>query len=817
MLKAAYTLYFTSLITIAFWGDLNPPWSQAVFQSVTGLSLLFLMLHYRGSGQSMISVPGLLPLLLLLFWYAIQLVPLPVSFVSLVSPVTAEFFKPLLMLAPDTKFINISLQPYTTAYQVLRFTSFVLFYILTVQILRERKVFEKAVWGSLIACSLACFIGILLYFTDNSRLLWIKPLLQDKQNFGSFNYHGQFAAYVALILPLALFMMHNYQPKSYLRKSVRDMIAIYFNHWHRNRYLVLILMVVVMFAGLLLSGSRGGIVCGIISLFIILRLARKMLRLSFSLPTLIVFFVLSVFSLGSVGLITPNQRFDRAIEADVGTFNVRTALWETGIRMALDFPMTGSGAGTFPVLYPAYIKEPGDIAIYAHYAHNDYLETLVDGGLVAAALCLWFFFSYFSSTARNINKLRDRLLLHLYYGSLAGVISLLLHRLIDFHFKLSIIVGLYFVFMLGVHAASTHNTARVVQKGAPPAKASSIHTLAVGCVALMFLTVSVIFNVGSLMAPADYFNSINHSSGMTEIEVKGILKSAQQGVRFNPLEYAHHAAMAVSTEHLGDNDQARKSYAESMRLNPTNDMILSWIGLFLEKNGEHDLAGQFYELAINRNPAFYGHHLILADWLNDNNLKINAHTAQRRTLHLTPQIYKTFLPVLRKKYQISFEEMQRILPDRVIPHLAYAGLLASEGHILEAERAYTRALIFVSNEDSISPSFYLEPYHFYLKQGEFEKATGVLLQAVQRLPNDYVLHMALGEVLSRQQMNRRAMEHYKKALRVRPNDKAALAKIEAITSLRSSPCSTVIGIFSFKNVHKYLVSHSEDAVFAQLS
>jgi hypothetical protein len=32
-----------------------------------------------------------------------------------------------------------------------------------------------------------------------------------------------------------------------------------------------------------------------------------------------------------------------------------------------------------------------------------------------------------------------------------------------------------------------------------------------------------------------------------------------------------------------------------------------------------------------------------------------------------------------------------------------------------------------------------------------------------------------------------------------------------------SPCSTVIGIFSFKNVHKYLVSHSEDAVFAQLS
>ena len=40
---------------------------------------------------------------------------------------------------------------------------------------------------------------------------------------------------------------------------------------------------------------------------------------------------------------------------------------------------------------------------------------------------------------------------------------------------------------------------------------------------------------------------------------------------------------------------------------------------------------------------------------------------------------------------------------------------------------------------------------------------------------------------------------------------------ETLNSSYDHPCSTVIGIFSFKNVRKYLVSHSEDAVFAQLS
>ena len=59
----------------------------------------------------------------------------------------------------------------------------------------------------------------------------------------------------------------------------------------------------------------------------------------------------------------------------------------------------------------------------------------------------------------------------------------------------------------------------------------------------------------------------------------------------------------------------------------------------------------------------------LALLLYNSNRQREIHAAQRSALQLYPQI-STFLDVFRKRYQISLEQMQKILPDKVVSNLA---------------------------------------------------------------------------------------------------------------------------------------------------
>jgi tetratricopeptide (TPR) repeat protein len=66
----------------------------------------------------------------------------------------------------------------------------------------------------------------------------------------------------------------------------------------------------------------------------------------------------------------------------------RLPVWQRVLPTARDFPVWGSGYGTFPYVEPLS-REPGDAPeIVNDHAHNDYLEMLLEGGAVGAAMAL---------------------------------------------------------------------------------------------------------------------------------------------------------------------------------------------------------------------------------------------------------------------------------------------------------------------------------------------------------------------------------------------------------------------------------------------
>jgi O-antigen ligase len=72
------------------------------------------------------------------------------------------------------------------------------------------------------------------------------------------------------------------------------------------------------------------------------------------------------------------RRFEQSI-AQSQEGRGRMAIWRDSIRLAADFPLTGTGAGTFGKAINVYqTAEPG----YAiDQAHNHYLQLMAEGGL----------------------------------------------------------------------------------------------------------------------------------------------------------------------------------------------------------------------------------------------------------------------------------------------------------------------------------------------------------------------------------------------------------------------------------------------------
>jgi tetratricopeptide (TPR) repeat protein len=100
--------------------------------------------------------------------------------------------------------------------------------------------------------------------------------------------------------------------------------------------------------------------------------------------------------------------------------------------MAAQFPLTGVGFGAFGEVFPRYLH-PGQYARWEQ-VHNDYLQVLIDGGIVAAGLLVWLIAAYLRPAVRRIRVAgrpsRRRL------GLLVGLFALALHGIVDFNHQI---------------------------------------------------------------------------------------------------------------------------------------------------------------------------------------------------------------------------------------------------------------------------------------------------------------------------------------------------------------------------------------------
>lgn len=187
------------------------------------------------------------------------------------------------------------------------------------------------------------------------------PQLSTEYMFGPFLYVNQYAAFVELILPLAIFGALTRQ---------------------RGRVLFT-LATAVLFGSVLYSGSRGGAGLTLLEMVIVPLVVARRQRLT-SRHLLSTGAVLLVALLWVAVVAGPDMLVSKLSKGDA--LAGRSEFTRASVAMIQDRPLSGFGLGNWATVYPGYAAL--DDGKFVNQAHNDWAQWTAEGGIPMLILML---------------------------------------------------------------------------------------------------------------------------------------------------------------------------------------------------------------------------------------------------------------------------------------------------------------------------------------------------------------------------------------------------------------------------------------------
>jgi len=153
---------------------------------------------------------------------------------------------------------------------------------------------------------------------------------------------------------------------------------------------------------------------------------------------------------GSEPLLRRFEETGRALDA--GEAYSRAQLWKDTIAIVADFPLAGSGLGSYYGVYMPYSSvSTGTLPIHAH---SDWLQVAAEAGLPGLALMLTALMAYLLTERRLLRPtLTARTERPLRAGAVAGVLAMALHAAGEFPLRLPLL-ALIFAVLAGLSLAT---------------------------------------------------------------------------------------------------------------------------------------------------------------------------------------------------------------------------------------------------------------------------------------------------------------------------------------------------------------------------
>ena len=393
-------------------GVTTPEWSYCL----VALCIVAMVVWLAGPSARLAPPPDRWISLLfavLVVWVALQLVPLPMSWLKVLSPARAELLGAVMQIDPGQTRAPISVAPSVTFAHLLRLLAYILVFFLVREAGWRLK---ESLWRLAIpVICIAAFeagLGLAQYFGGAAQAT------------GTYVNHNHYAGLLEVALPLAGMLTAVILRRQHLERT--DSIP-----WALLACL-LIACSALIFLGLIYSFSRMGLLVAIASIAILAVLSaagghtgkNRALAAGGMLAIMLTFVVLAI----------PNGLLDRFAQTPAGedlTSDARLQIWKETQHLIGAYPIFGCGLGTYASAIQKY-RASSPLSL-VDFAHNDYLQLLAELGPIG-------FVPLFACGLLNFGRLFRRALTEvrtrrrfLAAGCATSLFAIAMHSLVDFN------------------------------------------------------------------------------------------------------------------------------------------------------------------------------------------------------------------------------------------------------------------------------------------------------------------------------------------------------------------------------------------------
>jgi O-antigen ligase len=435
------TILFGALLALLVWLPIplgsDRPWSWAILE-VTSFALLAMwivlwsMRRVSVSTVARLSWPAIVVLAIWLVYQAIYILPLPPGLVSFLSPEAYRMHSLVTAIGIAQDTMTLSVDPHSalvSLFKSMAYGSVFLLVLLTVNRRSRATLLARTlVYASVIMAT----YGVFLHVSGVTQHLYGMELTHSDSAIGTYVNRNHFAGYLEMTLALGIGLLiaglSDRTAKSWKQFAAHTI------DWILSPKMVLRLALCVLVIALTTTHSRMGntaffsslVVAGGIGLLLSRHATRNTVILLVSLIAIDLFIVGSWFGV--------EKLTKRLQETTAGDVEIREEPAQYALNLVRDYPVFGSGPGSFYVTFPRY--RPASVVGYYDQAHNDYIQFACESGIVGLAIIGTFVVLTLSAALLAQYRRRDPLMRGMSFACIMGVTALLIHSWVDFNLQI---------------------------------------------------------------------------------------------------------------------------------------------------------------------------------------------------------------------------------------------------------------------------------------------------------------------------------------------------------------------------------------------
>ncbi|MDX2477661.1 MAG: O-antigen ligase family protein [Gammaproteobacteria bacterium] len=378
----------------------------------------------------------LIPLGLFVFWVGVQ---------ALGPLIGGGWFIQSRPEAPPTGFFLGTVDRSGSADSLFLSVGLFLLAVLTMVLVRSRRRALLVLYTLVLAGLLQAIFGSLMTLSG-VEFEWL-----DYRQLGRENAHGTFINrnHYANLLVLALsagvgllLAQMDLRGAPNLRQRLRSLLQAALGPKARLRVYMIIMVI-----ALVLTHSRMGnaaffasiTLVGLFALWRQRKPSRPLIMLVISVLVIDIFVVGTWFGVEQV-----IDRVQQTVQGDGWQVNekVRLDTSRESLDMIRKLPLTGYGGGTFYTAYPSW---RGDDQQFMDHAHNDYLEFVVEYGLIGGVLLAWFLLVCLFRAATGLQNRDQAKQFGICFASLMAMVAMMIHATVDFSLQIPANAGWFVV------------------------------------------------------------------------------------------------------------------------------------------------------------------------------------------------------------------------------------------------------------------------------------------------------------------------------------------------------------------------------------